>query len=78
MIPETHSRREVRLYRASAFPYSWRFERTLLSGAAFTDASIVRHEGRETAPGQWIACVDGFRKAWMLGYRRWPSVLGAR
>ena len=189
LIPETHNRREVRLYRASAFPFSWSFERTLLSGAAFTDASIVRHGGRwwlfasfpgdamlsvfhadaldtewvphtgnpilrdapdrsrpagriitsggrlfrlaqdnrvsyglsvnayeimtltpteyaerpappspllsgsgrgwnargmhhldahETAPGQWIACVDGFRKAWMFGHRRWPMPQEAR
>lgn len=187
MIPETHGRREVRLYRASAFPFSWRFERTLLSGAAFTDSSIVRHDGKwwlftsfpgdamlsvfhadaldgawtphagnpilrdapdraraagrivtsdgrlfrvaqdnrgsyglsvtaheittltpasyadrpvtpspflsgsghgwnargmhhldahEAAPGRWIACVDGFRKAWMFGHRRWPALPG--
>lgn len=184
MIPETHEAREVRLYRAASFPATWVFERTLLTGAAFTDASIVRHGGRwwlftsfpgnaalsvfhadtlsgpwaphaknpvlrgaperarsagriivsdgrllrvaqdntasygmrvhacevtiltpsdyadrsvrpepllrgsgrgwnargmhhvdahEVAPGQWIACVDGFRKALMLGYRRWPA-----
>lgn len=184
MIPETHNRREVRLYRAHEFPFSWIFERTLLSGAAFTDSSIVRHgekwwlftsfpgdatfslfqadalegewaphsqnpilrdardrsrsagriitsgdrlfrfaqdntesyglrvntyeitaltpaeyaerpvqpapllsgsgrgwnargmhhvDAHELAPGRWIACVDGFRKAWMLGHRRWPS-----
>ncbi len=187
MIPETHDRREVRLYRARQFPASWAFERTLLSGAGFTDSSIVRHDGKwwlftslpgdamfsifhadaldsawaphaqnpilrdardrsrsagriiaaggrmlrlaqdctesyglrvnayevttltpteyaerlaqsapilsgtgrgwnargmhhvdahELAPGQWIACVDGFRKTWMLGYRRWPSPVG--
>lgn len=187
LIPETQSRREVRLYRARAFPFSWQFERTLLSGAAFTDSSIVRHQDRwwlftslpgdtalsvfhadaldavwtphtnnpivrdgqdraraagriismgdrlfrfaqdnrvtygaavnayeidtltpteylerrapsspllsgsgqawnaggmhhidahEVTPGQWIACVDGFRKEWMLGYRRWPSPSG--
>ena len=185
MIPETHNRHEVRLYRARVFPTSWVFERTLLSGAAFTDSSIIRHrekwwlftnlpgdatfsifhadalddawtphsrnpilrdardrsrsagriissrgrmfrlaqdntesyglrvnayeitaltpteyterpaqgapllcgsgrgwnaqgmhhmDAHELAPGQWIACVDGFRKAWMLGYRRWPSL----
>lgn len=184
MVPETHSQQEVRLYRAQSFPSSWRFERTLVSGTAFTDSSIVRHEGRwwlftsfpgdtalsvfhadaldaawtphadnpivrdardrarpagriistggqlfrfaqdnrvsygsavnayeivtltpteyaerlatpspllsgsgrgwnaggmhhldahKTAPGQWIACVDGFRKTWTLGVRRWPS-----
>jgi len=184
MIPETHDQREVRLYRARTFPHGWVFERTLLAGAAFTDSSIVRHDGRwwlftsfpgdatcsvfhadtlkgdwtphpqnpivrdaraqarsagriidtghrllrfaqdctdsygmgvhafeiialtptqyaerpvqstpilsgvgrgwnargmhhldahELAAGQWVACVDGFRKAWTLGYRRWPS-----
>ena len=189
MIPETHDRCEVRLYRADAFPSSWIFERTLLTGAAFTDSSIVRHrekwwlftsfpgdatcvlfhadalDGRwtphpqnpilrdapdrsrsagriivsgdrlfrlaqdntesyglrvnayeitaltpevyaeqlvapapllrgagrgwnargmhhadahELSPGRWIACVDGFRKAWMFGRRRWPSPPTAR
>jgi hypothetical protein len=189
MIPETQGRQEVRLYRATAFPFSWHFEHTLLSGAGFTDASIVRHDGRwwlfaglpgdaalsvfyadrldaewkphagnpivrdaperarpagrliathgrlfrfaqdnrasygmavhayeittltpttyaerpaqpaplfsgsgrgwnargmhhvdahEAAPGQWIACVDGFRMGWMFGYRRWPAGPGSR
>jgi hypothetical protein len=184
MIPETSGLGEVRLYRASAFPGGWQFERTLLSGAGFTDASIVRHDDRwwlfaslpgdatlsvfhaasldaawipharnpilrhapdrarpagriiayqdrllrpaqdnrasygmavnaceitqlttaeyaerparpspllagsgsgwnargmhhvdahETAPGRWLACVDGFRKSWVVGYRRWPE-----
>jgi hypothetical protein len=188
MIPETSGRNEVRLYRASEFPASWIFERTLLSGAGFTDASIVRHgekwwmftnapgdgtcslfhadaldaewvphpqnpilrgardrarsagrivssggrlvrlaqdntesyglrvnafeittltpteyaerpagptpflrgsgrgwnaggmhhaDAHELSPGQWIACVDGFRKAWMLGHRRWPALTSA-
>lgn len=187
MVPETHGQGEVRLYRAHAFPSSWILERTLLSGAAFTDSTIVRHRERwwlftsfpgnavcslfhadtldgawvphpqnpilrdardrsrsagriiasgdrlfrlaqdntgsyglrvnayeitaltpaeyaeqpvqpapllrgsghgwnargmhhadahELASGQWIACVDGFRKAWMLGHRRWPATPG--
>ncbi len=184
MIPETHERREVRLYRALSFPTSWTFERTLLAGSAFVNSCLVRHRelwwlltslpghstllafyadtlsgpwrphagnpvvhgtrpvaraagrpvtfagqlirfSQDNTPGygrrvmareivrltpteyverpvgadpllagsgrgwnaggmhhvdahpddqgRWIACVDGFRKEWMFGYRRWPA-----
>lgn len=184
MIPETRGQQEVRLYRATAYPTTWTFERTLLTGAGFTDSSIVyfqriwwlftsfpgdstlavfhadrpdgvwtpharnplllnardrsrsagriivsgdrlfrlaqdnsgsygmrvnafeitaltptayeerpagptpllhgtRHgwnargmhhmDAHEVTPGQWLACVDGFRKSLMVGYRRWPE-----
>lgn len=45
MIPETRSRRAVRLYKAVEFPRQWRFEQTLLEGRDFTDPTVF-HDGR--------------------------------
>jgi hypothetical protein len=55
MVPEAARTRSVRLYRAVAFPFRWRFEGTLLSGQDFRDPSLLHHSGRwwlfaETAP----------------------------
>ena len=46
MIPETAATRTVRLYRAREFPFEWEFIETLVSGRAFADASVFRHDGR--------------------------------
>lgn len=46
MIPETSQDGSVRLYRARRFPWDWEHVGDLLRGAAFADASILRHEGR--------------------------------
>jgi hypothetical protein len=46
MIPETRSVRSVQLYRADDFPIRWRFEKTLLKGKRFADASIFRYHDR--------------------------------
>lgn len=46
MIPETLERRAVELYRATAFPDQWVFERTLLEDIAAVDATIAEIDGR--------------------------------
>jgi hypothetical protein len=46
MVPETHQKRAVRLYRATNFPYGWQFVRTLVEGRPFADPSIIYFEGR--------------------------------
>ncbi|MBV6518232.1 MAG: hypothetical protein DCC43_07945 [Candidatus Brocadia sp.] len=46
MIPETSAVNEMRLYRATNFPSAWTREATLLSGSAFVDSSIFRHNGK--------------------------------
>lgn len=46
MIPETHAAGEVVLYRATDFPWRWERERVLIAGAALSDATPVRHDGR--------------------------------
>jgi hypothetical protein len=46
LIPESAQARAVRLYRADPFPTHWAFVQTLLNDDAFSDPSIVRHDGR--------------------------------
>jgi len=46
LIPESAQAQAVRLYRADEFPTRWSFVATLLAGEAFSDPSIVRHDGR--------------------------------
>ena len=46
MIPESFEAEAVRLYRASPYPSRWVFERDLLVGAHFADASPFTHDGR--------------------------------
>ncbi len=41
MIPESHAARNVRLYRATAFPTQWTFVQTLLDNVDFVDPMIV-------------------------------------
>lgn len=44
MIPESGEARAIRLYKAEDFPRRWTLAATLVSGAAFVDSSIVRHQ----------------------------------
>lgn len=46
MIPETASAECVELYRAVNFPWDWRFERVLLSGAKYQDVTVLQYAGR--------------------------------
>jgi len=46
MVPETRSAREVRLYRAEAFPGGWRPVAVLLQGFGCADATIFRQGER--------------------------------
>ena len=55
MIPETHTTRTIRLYKAEDFPTRWALVHTLMSGKRFADATLFRHDGRwwlftETSP----------------------------
>jgi hypothetical protein len=45
MVPETSEDGSVHLYRASSFPSHWEHRATLLQGAPFSDASLVKHDG---------------------------------
>lgn len=57
MMPESKSVRRVDLYRATEFPFQWKFEKTLLRGPLM-DASMVRYGGRF-----WIFV--GWRSYWL-------------
>ena len=43
MIPETFTENQVRLYKASNFPYNWTFVSALVSGSPFFDATIFQY-----------------------------------
>lgn len=46
MMPEMSVARRLQLFRADPFPDRWVEDRILIEGAALSDATIVRHEGR--------------------------------
>ena len=52
MIPETFSKKAIRLYRAVRFPTRWKYVGTLVRGP-YADSSIVRFNGR-----WWILTAD--------------------
>ena len=41
MIPETHQAKQVRLYRAVAFPYEWKLCKVLLDGVDVADSTFM-------------------------------------
>ena len=43
------------------------------SGRGWNARGMHHIDAHQVASGRWIACVDGFRKRWMLGRRRWPQ-----
>jgi len=46
MIPESFQSGSIRLYKASKFPFKWRFVDTLLSGGVFLDSSVFRYNDK--------------------------------
>ncbi len=46
MIPESHERKTIRLYKASSFPCHWVFVGDLLTGYDFVDSSVFSHNNR--------------------------------
>jgi hypothetical protein len=45
MIPETGENRSIELYRAVEFPWKWELSAVLMEGAAFSDATVLFHDG---------------------------------
>ena len=62
MIPETFSKKAIRLYRAVDFPTKWEYVQDLIEGP-YADSSIVRFNGR-----WWIITADprGNRKMYVF------------
>lgn len=46
MVPECNASGSVCLYKATAFPYEWVFQQTLVEGGTFLDPSLLHYEGR--------------------------------
>jgi len=46
MIPETASTGRIELWRATAFPTQWEFDRVLLEGTGHVDATLAQIDGR--------------------------------
>ena len=46
MVPEAHQTSTIRLYRADPFPTGWTYVHTLISGMAFSDATLFRRDDR--------------------------------
>jgi len=42
MVPETQEAKSIRLYKADSFPLRWSFVKTLITGKAYADPSLVR------------------------------------
>ncbi len=51
MVPETGESERVDLYQASAFPYDWKYKRTLIKGRRIFDATLHRYQER-----WWMFC----------------------
>jgi hypothetical protein len=43
MIPDTYSQSQVKLYKATSFPYTWALVANLVSGPGYVDSSIFRY-----------------------------------
>jgi hypothetical protein len=46
MVPETYEINQIRLYKATNFPYTWTFVNTIISGHQFVDPSIFRYNNK--------------------------------
>jgi hypothetical protein len=44
MVPETFEASQVRLYRATRYPFEWTLDRVLLDGVVAVDASLLFHD----------------------------------
>ena len=44
MIPEAHTEKFIRLYRATQFPDKWEYEKDLLTGDTFISPTLVRYQ----------------------------------
>ena len=47
LVPESAEDRRVQLYRATAFPWTWETDATLLDDVAAYDPTLIEHEGRQ-------------------------------
>ena len=46
MCPETHAKKEIRLYKCQEFPIKWKFYKTLMSGVSAVDTNIFEYNNK--------------------------------
>ena len=46
MIPESKQNKTIELYKCTAFPYKWEFQKNLMAGCMATDATLLQWQGR--------------------------------
>jgi len=44
MIPECHTEKSLRLYKATEFPLKWKYEKDLLTGDTYISSTITRYK----------------------------------
>ena len=79
LIPESNDIREIRLYRATDFPYGWTYYATIASGRDFIDSSVFYYNNRwwmfsgDAAPGvKWSMCYLFFSDDLASGWTEHP------
>ncbi len=65
MFPETYTSNEVRVYKASNFPYNWKYVSTVLKGRFFVDSTVFRYNDT-----WWMFTGDGNNKYCYLYYSK--------
>ena len=81
MIPETSANNTVSLYRADRFPGRWTKEADILTGREYSDATIVKHDGRlwmfvtvrQAGAGSWSDALHVFHSDSLFG--PWQSIV---
>lgn len=44
MITESNEQKTIRLYKATKFPFEWKFEANLMNGLQFTDPTLFKYD----------------------------------
>ncbi len=63
MIPDTYSQNQVKLYKASSFPYTWTFVTNIVSGPGYVDSSIFRYNNT-----WWLFTSDNWNNTYLYYY----------
>ena len=63
MIPETYSQNQVKLYKATSFPYGWTFVTNLVSGPGYMDSSVFQYNNT-----LWLFTSDYWENTYLYYY----------
>ena len=45
LIPETHEKKRLEIWKSIKFPYKWKLHKTILQGLKIADTSIIKYRG---------------------------------